>query len=208
MTQQSFQIFINYRRSDTAAYAGRIFDRLESTYGHESVFMDITHIELGMDFTVAVHEAVERCDLFLCLIGRDWLKTEDAEGRRLDHPGDHVRIEIGAALARDDIRLLPVLFEGAQMPDPKDLPGELAPIALRNALEMSDKRWDYDFSQLTNFIDRIMPAKSEATVPAGTGTLDTATATQPASAPPAAAIPAGVAVAPSSRRQGHPDTSG
>ena len=60
---------------------------------------------------------------------------------------------------------------------------------------MSDKRWDYDFSQLTNFIDRIMPAKSEATVPAGTGTLHTATATQPASAPPAAAIPAGVAVA-------------
>jgi len=40
-----------------------------------------------------------------------------------------------------------------------------------------------------------MPAKSEATVPAGTGTLHTATATQPASAPPAAAIPAGVAVA-------------
>jgi len=119
MTQQSFQIFINYRRTDTAAYAGRIFDRLKSTYGHESVFMDITHIELGMDFTVAVHEAVERCDLCLCLIGRDWLKTEDDEGRRLDHPGDHVRIEIGAALARDDIRLLPVLFEGAQMPDRK-----------------------------------------------------------------------------------------
>jgi hypothetical protein len=182
MTHQPFQIFINYRRSDTAAYAGRIFDRLRSTYGHESVFMDITHIELGMDFTVAVREAVAKCDLFLCLIGKDWLRTEDAEGRRLDNPRDQVRIEIEAALARDDIRLLPVLFEGAQIPDPKDLPTQLAPVALRNALEMSDKRWDYDFSQLTDFIDRIRPATT--TIP-----------TNQVAVPPVVATPAGVAVA-------------
>lgn len=196
MTDQSFQMFINYRRSDTAAYAGRIFDRLKSTYGHESVFMDITNVELGMDFTVAVREAVEKCDLFLCLIGRDWLKAEDTEGgRRLEHPGDHVRIEIEAALSRDDVRLLPLLFEGAQMPDVSDLCKELAPIAHRNALEMSDKRWDYDFSQLTDFIDRIRASNIGPSIPEGTDKLDAATAAEQLSPPPDGTVPAGVAVA-------------
>lgn len=191
MAEQSFQIFISYRRSDTAAYAGRIYDRLKATYGHDSVFMDITHIELGMDFTVGVRRAIESCDLFLCLIGRDWLKTEDAEGgRRLDNPADHVRIEIEAALARDDIRLLPLLFEGAQMPDPKDLPSALAPIALRNALEISDKRWDYDFSQLTDFIDRLKAANAPADA-----TPDVVPKPQQIAESPSGGVPAGVAIA-------------
>ena len=195
MTQQPFQIFINYRRSDTAAYAGRMFDRLKITYGSESVFMDITNIELGMDFTVAVNEAVKRCDLFLCLIGKEWLNTEDAGGRRLDNPRDHVRIEIEAALARDDIRLLPVLFGGALMPDPKDLPTELAPLALRNALEISDKRWDYDFSQLTGFIDRIKPTPitetgSEKSAPIGPSSFPGEVI-----APPGVVVPDGMMVA-------------
>ena len=34
-------IFVSYRRIDSLAYAGRLFDRLSDHFGHERVFMDI-----------------------------------------------------------------------------------------------------------------------------------------------------------------------
>lgn len=160
MTDQPFQIFINYRRSDTAASAHHIFDRLRSMYGDGAVFMDIAGIELGVDFTEALSSAVGKCDLFLCLIGKDWTHAADSEGlRRLDDPRDFVRIEIRAALEREDLRILPILLEDALMPTSEELPEEIAPIAFRNALQVSHTNFDYALSRLTELIDRLKAAK-------------------------------------------------
>ncbi len=38
------KIFISYRRSDSAAHAGRIYDRLEGRFGQGQVFMDVDAI--------------------------------------------------------------------------------------------------------------------------------------------------------------------
>jgi len=160
MTDQPFQTFINYRRSDTAASAHHIFDRLRSMYGDGAVFMDITGIELGVDFTEALSSAVGKCDLFLCLIGKDWTYAADSEGlRRLDDPRDFVRIEIRAALEREDLRILPILLEDALMPTSEELPEEIASIAFRNALQVSHTNFDYALSRLTGLIDRLRAAK-------------------------------------------------
>ena len=43
-------IFINYRRDDGAAYAGRLSERLKEYFGEDQVFMDILTIEPGLDF--------------------------------------------------------------------------------------------------------------------------------------------------------------
>ena len=43
-------IFISYRREDSVAYAGRLYDRLSGHFGKEHVFMDVDTIELGADF--------------------------------------------------------------------------------------------------------------------------------------------------------------
>ena len=38
------RILISYRREDSAAYAGRIYDHLSQHFGAENVFMDVTTI--------------------------------------------------------------------------------------------------------------------------------------------------------------------
>ena len=49
------RIAISYRRSDSSAISGRIFDRLVAHYGKPSVFMDIDNIPFG---TEGVEQAV------------------------------------------------------------------------------------------------------------------------------------------------------
>jgi hypothetical protein len=72
MSKQS--IFISYRRQDTAAYAGRIYDRLSAKYGAHNVFMDIDRIEPGQDFVDAINHSVAEAGVLLVLIGREWIR--------------------------------------------------------------------------------------------------------------------------------------
>ena len=44
------KIFINYRRDDSIATAGRLHDRLAQTFGRERLFMDVDQIPAGVDF--------------------------------------------------------------------------------------------------------------------------------------------------------------
>jgi hypothetical protein len=56
------------------------------------------------------------CQVLLAVIGPTWLTVTDERGRRrLDDPDDIVRLEIEAALARE-VRVIPILVEGAVMP--------------------------------------------------------------------------------------------
>jgi hypothetical protein len=47
------QISICYRRSDTAAHAGRLYDALCADFGKDTVFLDIGGVEPGDDFVSA-----------------------------------------------------------------------------------------------------------------------------------------------------------
>jgi len=148
------EIFLNYRRDDSAGHAGRLFDVLRARFGDESVFMDITDIEAGVDFTQALGHALSSCRVVLVLIGTQWLTAVDSAGRRrLDNPNDHVRLEIEHALARA-AHVIPVLVRGARMPGVPDLPESLQPLVLRQAFEISDTRWTYDTGQLLHVVER------------------------------------------------------
>jgi len=106
-------VFISYRREETAAYAGRIRDRLVQEFGQDQIFMDIDTIELGVDFTKVIDEAVAEVDVLLCIIGRNWLTIEDGNGKpRIDDPTDFVHLEIANAIKRD-IRVIPILVKNA-----------------------------------------------------------------------------------------------
>ena len=99
--------------------------------------MDINTIEPVLDFVEVIEQAVGQCDALIALIGKQWLTlTDDAGRRRLDNPGDFVRLEIAAALARN-IRVIPVLVEGALMPRSTDLPDALKLLAWRNAMRLA-----------------------------------------------------------------------
>jgi tetratricopeptide (TPR) repeat protein len=162
----SRQVFISYRRADSEGYAGRLFDHLSTRLGQRNIFMDVAAIEAGVDFAQAIEEAVRACDVLLALIGPQWLTVRDAQGKpRLEDPGDYVRLEIATALGRN-IRVIPVLIQGAAMPGAAALPEDLKPLAMRNALELSSTRFHTDADRLIAAIERAMDeAEREKRIP-------------------------------------------
>lgn len=163
MPKQS--IFISYRRQDTAAYAGRIYDRLSAKYGEHNVFMDIDRIEPGQDFVDAINHSVAEAGVLLVLIGREWIKMTDKSGApRLDNPEDFVRLEILAGLEQKTV-MIPVLLADAEMPSAQALPAPLQPFARRNAIEISDSRFHSDVDRLIEAIERILNPQKAAVPP-------------------------------------------
>jgi len=152
-TSVAGQIFVSYRRDDTAYPSGWLFDKLTQHFGKNQIFKDIDSIRLGDDFADVITAAVERCEVLLALIGQRWLTCTDKDGRRcLDNPNDFVRLEIEAAIVRN-VRIIPILVEGASMPHADELPPSLAKLARRQALELSPSRFDFDTSRLLRVLD-------------------------------------------------------
>lgn len=156
-------VFISYRREDSAGFAGRIYDRLVSRLESGRVFFDVDNIEPGLDFVKVLADRVGDCDALVAIIGEEWLTSAYNEHeRRLDDPHDFVRIEIEAALQRD-IRVIPVLINGARMPRPADLPDSLKPLVRRQAIEISHTRFDSDSERLTRAVQRALEDQAPST---------------------------------------------
>jgi tetratricopeptide (TPR) repeat protein len=136
------RIFISYRRQETAWPAGRLYDVLVEHFPAEQVFKDVDNIDPGDEFVERIAAAVESCDVLLALIGPQWLTITNKRGqRRIDDPGDYVRLEIEAALTRK-IRVIPILVDEAPMPGADELPATLAPLVYRQAVEINPATFD------------------------------------------------------------------
>jgi hypothetical protein len=147
------RVFICYRREDTVGYARHLFEKLEDRFGQGNVFMDIDSLPPGADFVQVIESSVNSCDVFLAIIGKQWLTVRDEEGRaRLHSPEDFVRVEASAALARQ-IRLIPVLVGGARMPRSVDLPQELGALTRRNAFTLHDEGFRSRLGALIKEVD-------------------------------------------------------
>jgi hypothetical protein len=147
-------VFISYRREDSSGYAGRLFDILSTQFGRENTYMDLDTIEGGDDFTAVIHQKINVSDVLVAVIGTRWLTSVDENGkRRLDKPGDFVRIEIAEALKRG-IRVIPVLVGGAAIPRADDLPEDLRTLCERQAVEIRDSHFHPDAQQLIEALER------------------------------------------------------
>ncbi len=152
------RIFVSYRREDTQHVAGRLADRVAERFGAAAVFMDVDAIEPGVDFVDAVERAIQGCDAFLALIGREWLTATDKRGnRRLDDADDFVVVEVSAALRRN-IRVIPVLVDGAVMPARDDLPPGLQPLVRRHAVRLDHETFRADISRLLDALEHALAA--------------------------------------------------
>lgn len=153
------RIFINYRRQDTEGYVGRLYDHLIQHFTPPDIFMDVDSIPPGADFVQTLEDAVAACDVFIAIIGPQWLTLVDEHGeRRLDQWNDFVRIEITSAL-RQGKTIIPVLVGRSKMPNPADLPDDMALFARRNALELSQQHFAQDVKKLAKAIQDAAPAK-------------------------------------------------
>lgn len=139
------RIFICYRRQEASDLAGRLYDQLASYFGKQHVFVDV-EIGHGDKFAEVIARKVDACEVLLAVIGPQWLK--DSQGRRrLEDPDDFVRLEIEAALRRD-VRVIPILTNGAVVPDRSELPKTLAGLADRQAFPVRADSFRHDVERL------------------------------------------------------------
>jgi len=156
--------FICYRRDDADGYAGRIYDRLNSRFPGR-IFMDVTGIGPGADFTRVIQDRVGACHALIAVIGQEWLmKADEKSHRRLFRDDDYVRREIATALARN-IPVIPVLVRGATMPSPDSLPPDLAQLSFRNAIEITDPDFDHDVGRLIQGLEYVFGEQRSASPP-------------------------------------------
>ncbi len=145
-------VFISYRRVDSSPWALRIADHLVLALGTDQVFVDVDALSPGEDFADVIDATLQRCPVVLVLIGRRWLTVQSPRGsRRLDDPGDLVRIEVTTALERADV-VIPVLVDGAAMPFPDDLPAPLRGLARAVPLDLAGDTFD---NAMAGLLDRV-----------------------------------------------------
>lgn len=149
-TSSKKNIFVSYRVKDTQLATGRLTDALKQYIDEGRIFMDIDKIEPGYDFTQVISKYLDSSEIMLAIIGPDWMAhNPEKNSYRIHDPNDWVRKEVASALKRN-IRVIPVLIDGAEMPSDEQLPDDLKPLLLRQAFEISNKRWKYDSEQLIN----------------------------------------------------------
>jgi len=142
-------VFISYRRDDSKYQADRLYKALTQILSPDRVFMDIDSIKPGQDFIEILEGWVQRCDILLALIGSGWVNALDPKTgkRRLDSPNDFVRIEVREALKRS-IPVVPVLLDGASIPEADQLPDDLKMLVRRNAQFVDFRTFDADVARL------------------------------------------------------------
>ncbi len=152
------RIFISYRRDDAQFAASALNDGLRNRLPEADVFMDLDSIPPGADFEEHIRNYIDECDVVLVVIGDEWLDPEPGTNmRRIDRPNDFVRLEILSALRAPDVKVIPVLVEGARMPSTLDLPDDIAGLARLNAFTVSDSHLGRDITELTNHLRGAAP---------------------------------------------------
>ena len=157
-------IFVSYRRTDSPGQAGRLLDSLRAAFGKDEIFMDVSSIAGGSEFSGTIKNAIRNAKVFLAVIGPNWNNND-----QLAHSKDWIRQEV--TLASELKRyVIPVLVNGASLPEkvarrrgvsrasrspirkspssspiPADLHRRLFG---RNYVVLRDERWDSDIEQV------------------------------------------------------------
>jgi len=152
------RITISYRRDDSGVITGRIFDRLATHYGRDSVFRDIDSIPPGADFRHHINQVLDESDILLAIVGPRWLGARGGQNR-MDDEADPVRIEIEIGL-RKQMPVIPVLVLRAAMPRVAQLPDTVKDFAYRHAVQVdADQDFDVHSARLIRAMDRILRQK-------------------------------------------------
>ena len=111
------KIAVSYRRVDESRTLDLLVKALIDRFGKENVYSDVESTKLGEDWLLRWSSSYVSADCILIVIGPNW------NPERLRDPGDPVKLELWAA--RHGVTMVPVLIDGARMPERKQLPREL-----------------------------------------------------------------------------------
>lgn len=144
-------IFISYRRDDTRAIAGRLYEALKAAFPKKKIFFDVDILEPGTEIIAKIVRELQSSQVVIALIGPQWNAKN-----RLDSAYDFVRRELKSALDlrhNEGLKVLPVLVDGAIIPAER-LPADL--IAMRE-LEYLEITSDGDVGRIVDGSRRLLP---------------------------------------------------
>lgn len=160
--QKKYSIFISYRRTDAGDKAEHLMDLLNSYFKNEISF---DRENLSGKFNVQLIERIDHVKDFILVLGKNSLVYHDEDrseesvafyqeltslsqeefAKKIDELGpdadiDYVRVEIGRALKRKDISIIPVVPERTDSYNfsSLNLPSDIAPIKGYEAVFYSD----------------------------------------------------------------------
>ncbi len=150
------KIFVNYRRSQSLQEAQHLATILGSDFGAKRVFIDVRSIDGFSDWFEILRQQVEGTGALIVLIGKDWLAALDKQeysGRETTK--DFVRFEITEALKRN-IPVLPVLLDGATLPNERELPIEICGLLRRQAMGLRGAHFPEDAAAISDKLRSIL----------------------------------------------------
>ena len=153
------RIFISYRSREDGFVAKRLYERLTDHFYSDQVFFAPRGIELAENFVIAINNALRSCRVLLALIGGHWHTIADANWQAPDDPQDFVRMEIETALAQPNVKVIPILVDGAKIPPAYELPGRMAKLPQLEALKLSLDHFDIDLDRLIQKLYKIIPRR-------------------------------------------------
>ena len=128
-------------------------------FGRKRVFLDLHGIVPSAEWRATIDRAIAGCKVGIVVIGPRWLSRDDDHGVRLLHEDDVVGHELTGLLAGGKT-ILPLLVDGAQLPEEHALPPEVLPLLKYQAPTIDNANWDL---VVRHMIDAIEVPLSRAT---------------------------------------------
>jgi TIR domain-containing protein len=152
-------IFINFRNGDGEWAAEALRVVLEQRFGKDHVFLSHKSIPVGAPWPDALLENARSCDVFLALIGPNWLTITGEDGRpRIFADDDWVRREIAAALAAGRAVTPILLGDTPRLDLASDLPDDIRDLACRQGPRLDVRRADDDYAGLERRLMDVVPS--------------------------------------------------
>lgn len=146
----TWEVFVGSRRTDAPGHTGRVGERLINHFEAGQVFKDVESLSPGVNYVYFIREKLQLAHVMVVVIGPHW-----ANDPRLHDLNDLHREEIRTAIERG-IHLLPVLVNGATMPRDNQVPADIQPLLCRQAIEITDTRWDYDVGRVVENVEKVL----------------------------------------------------
>jgi hypothetical protein len=151
------KMFISYRRGDPGNYGRHVYRWARDYFGRDHAFIDVETIGPGDSWADKIRTAVGESRVMLVVIGREW-----AALAKSDDDQDFVELEVKLALEREDVAVIPVLVDGAQMPPAAQLPASIEALGDRQAHRLHDDFWDEGIERLRVKLEECGMQKLEA----------------------------------------------
>lgn len=156
--KKRYDIFISYRRVGGFEMAMLVADRLKKL-GYR-VFFDLETMQSG-SFSKQIYGVIERCKDVVVIVSPDIfaraaeLQRKHVASGAVTHcppdPDDWVRLEIAHAFAWQK-NVVPLFLRTATLPDPKELPADIAQLPTQHGCECSHEHFDAVIQRLQKIL--------------------------------------------------------